>query len=280
MTDERQLLDDSMEMFSTGNDGLNPAPAQETPQEPAKTDAGPSRDDKGRFASPEVTQPAPAAQPTPQPVNADPDPEKQPITKAEFKGYLDEKAKRQNAEKEANDLRARIQLLESQQPAPQLPSFQDNPEALRDFIQREKVNTVFDVSETMAREKHGDDTVSTAMDWAMQKSVGSPAFAAEFLKQKHPIDWAVKQQKRDATLNEVGDDPDAYVRRRAAELGLIGNATPTQAAQPSPAASPQPASQQPDTQAPTRSIANATSAGGANVVPPAGEFAALEMFNR
>jgi hypothetical protein len=147
-------------------------------------------------------------------------------------------------------------------------------------LQQQKTSIAFDLSETMAREKHGDEPVTQAMQWALQKAQQSPAFAAEYLKQKHPIDWAVKQQKRDATMSDIGDDPDAYVRRRAAELGLTGQATQTQAS-PATAAPPQPASQTPATQAPTRSIANATSAGGVQVVPPSGEFAAIDgMFNR
>lgn len=287
MADEKELLGDSMDMFSHGNDTLTRT--QATAPEPARADAAPPvipaadrpRDEQGRFASQDAAPQAPApAAPIP-PANADAETEKQPITKAEFKGMLEERDKRHKAEAKAAELERRIQQFESQQQPPQIPSASD-PEAFAQYLQQQKTNTVFDVSETMAREKHGDELVSKAMDWALQRAQQSPAFAAEYLKQKHPIDWAVKQQKREATLNDIGDDPDAYVRRRAAELGLTGQANPQpQAAQPATAASPQPASQQQQTPAPTRSIANAMSAGGAGVVPPSGEFAAIDgMFNR
>lgn len=289
MTDEKELLGDSMDMFSHGNDTINRAPAHEAVPDPVREEAAPAqadadraRDEQGRFASKEVAKPDATPQAAPiLPVTADVDPEKQLISKAEFKGMLDEREKRQKAEDRALAAERRLQQFESQQQPTQIPSASD-PEAFAQYLQQQRTSTVFDVSETMAREKHGDEPVSKAMDWALQRAQQSPAFAAEYLKQKHPIDWAVKQQKRDATLNEIGDDADAYVRRRAAELGLTGQApSQPQAAQSLPAASPQPASQQPQTPAPTRSIANATSAGGVQVVPPSGEFAAIDgMFNR
>lgn len=285
-TEDKQLLgmDD---MFAHENEPLTPT--VDSPLEPIRTEtapaapaAVPARDEQGRFASPEAPNPAPVPQAPAAPAAATPDadPDKQPINRAEFKGYLDEKAKRKAAEDRAAAAEARIQQFERQQPS-QIPSAND-PQALAQYIDQQRTSLAFDMSETMAREKHGDEPVTQAMDWALQRAQQSQAFAAEYLKQKHPIDWAVKQHKRDTVMNQVGDDPDAYVRRRAAELGLIGQAPPqTDAAQPSPAASPQPASL-PTQQvpAPTRSIANATSAGGIQVAPQ-GEFAAIDgMFNR
>lgn len=283
-TDDKQTLgmDD---MFAHGNEPL--PTSTETPSEPqgetapATTAAERARDEQGRFASQEAAKPAPVpAQPaTPAAVTPDHDPEKQPISKAEFKGYLDEKAKRKAAEDRAAALEARIQQFERQNP-PQIPSAAD-PEAFAQYIQQQKTDLAFDMSETMAREKHGDEPVTQAMDWALQRAQQSPAFAAEYLKQKHPIDWAVKQHKRDALMSQVGDDPDAFVRRRAAELGLISGTPPQTEAQPSQAASPQPApTPTPQAPAPTRSIANATSAGGLQVVPPQGEFAVLELAHK
>lgn len=283
-TEDKQTLgmDD---MFAHGNVPLEtpvetpPEPQRETA--PATTAAERARDEQGRFASPEAAKPAPVT-PTPAPtpaVTPDADPEKQPISRAEFKGYLDEKAKRKAAEDRATALEARIQNFERQQPT-QIPSAAD-PEAFAQYIQQQKTDLAFDMSETMAREKHGDEPVTQAMDWALQRAHQSPAFAAEYLRQKHPIDWAVKQHKRDAVMSQVGDDPDAFVRRRAAELGLIGQAPPQTDAPPSQAASPQPASDPPpQAPVPTRSIANATSAGGLQAVPPQGEFAALDLAHK
>lgn len=287
MTDEKELLGDSMDMFSHGNDTINRTPAHEAVSDPVREEAAPAqadadraRDEQGRFAPKEAAKPNPAPQaPTIPPVAADVDPEKQPISRAEFKGMLEWRDKAQRAEARAAELERQFQ---SQQKPPQIPSFQDNPEAFAQYLQQERTSLAFDMSETMAREKHGDEPVSKAMEWALQKSQQSPAFAAEYLKQKHPIDWAVKQQKRNALLDEIGDDVEAYKAKLIASHSAAAAPPQPQAAQPSPAASPQPASQQPQTPAPSRSIANATSAGGGvQVVPPSGEFAAIDgMFNR
>lgn len=283
--EDKVLLADSMDMFSDGNDRLpvapqETAPAAEKDETAPKSDADRARDEQGRFAPKEAakTDPAPQQQTTTPAVAADADEGKQPLTKAEFKGMLEEREKRQKAEKEATELRARIQQFEQQRQS-QTPSDVD-PEVAQK-IQGARTDAIFTTSEMWATKEHGADTVKTAMDWALQRAQQNPAFAAEYLRQPHPIDWAVKQQKRDRILSEIGDDPDAFIEARiAARLSKTG-ATPTDAAPLSPAASPQPASHQPPTPAPTRSIANATSAGGASVVPPTGEFAAIDaMFTR
>lgn len=276
MTDDKELLGDSMDMFAHGNSDL-PTTA-ETP-EPTRTDTAPAdrtRDDQGRFAPKEVAAtptPAPAA-PTP-PITPEVDPEKQPITKAEFKGMLEEREKRQKAEARALAAEAELQRARQSQPPSDL-----DPE-LAQRIQGARTDAIFTTSERWAKKEHGEDTVNSAMEWALQRAQQNPAFASEYLKQDHPIDWAVKQQKRDRILSEIGDDPDAFIEARIAARLSKGDAPPAAAAQPSPAASPQPASlPTPQVPAPTRSIANATSAGGLQVAPQ-GEFAAIDgMFNR
>lgn len=272
------ILDGMDDMF--GEDAATPQPELQATPEPAQIEPAPA-------ATPEKTeQPraadgtfAPKEQAPPTPAPAAEQPQKPLIDPEQFKGYLEEREKRQALERKVKELESRKPVEE-----PQIPSIQTDPAAWEAYqqqlVQQTRATTIFDVSETMAREKHGDDAVSQAMDWAMKRSQESPAFAAEYLKQKHPIDWAVKQQKRDSLMSKIGDDPDAWVRARYAELTA---ASPQpQAAQPSPAASPQlvPAAQ--PVPQPPKSIATATAAGGgANHVPPAGEFAmADELYNR
>lgn len=286
--EEKDLLADSMDMFAHGNDDLNRTTTQDIAPESAKveptpvqTDADRTRDDKGRFASQEATPPTPAPAVQTPAVNTDADPEKQPISRAEFKGYLDEKQKRQKLDDENKALRAQVQEYERQHPT-QLPS---DPVEIQRVIESARTSAVFEFSEEVARKEFGNETVQAAMDWGLQRAQQNPAFQAEYLRQKHPIDWAVKQFKRDKILSELGDDPDAFIEQRvAARLAALNTApaalTQTQAP-PATAVPPQPASQTPATPAPTRSIANATSAGGVQVVPPSGEFAAIDgMFNR
>jgi hypothetical protein len=237
-------------------------------QQPAATpeaqpEAQPRQPD-GKFAPKADVAPVAAAPASPAPTPAE-EPEKQPISRGEFKGYIEEREKRQKAEARAEAAERRAQQYESQQQSSQIPSASD-PEAFAQYIQQTKTNTVFDVSETMAREKHGDEPVNAAMDWALQEAQRSPQFAAEYLKQKHPIEWAVKQQKRHQFLSEIGDDPEAYRARIIAEHAAAQ--APATQAQPQ-AAPPQPAAPKPT---PRPSLASAPTAGGIQTRPAVAPF--------
>lgn len=250
----------------------NSQPAEKP--EATEDKGGPVRDEAGRFAAkapepaapetkPEAAQAAPAA-PAPTPEPPKPEPGFVPLS-----AVLDEREKRQKLEREIAEIRAQ------QQPS-KVPSIQEDPEAFAAYqhqlVQQTATNTKFETSEIVARQQHGDDTVQKAMDWAMERSNTSPAFAAEYLKQKHPIDWAVRQHKRDTLVSSIGDDEEAYIRRRAAELGLApAPQTETPQGQPAPA-SPQPAVPKPPP--PRPSLASATSAGGMQTVPVVSGFEA------
>jgi hypothetical protein len=253
-----------------GDSETAPAQQQATPEaEPAEkpeAEAGQPRDESGRFASkaqepaPQPAQAAPA--PSSEPV-VPPAPQKPLIDPEQFKGYIEEREKRQKLEAELKALRERVE----QQSAQPIPNYLDDPEGyashLNDQVTRTAISTRFDTSELIARQAHGDDTVQKAMDWGMAKANASQAFATEYVQQRHPIDWIVKAYKRDQLVSTIGDDADAWALKRAAELAAQGQQPNPQ---PSPAASPQPAPAAPP---PTRSLASATSAGGiASVVDP------------
>lgn len=249
---------------------ITPEPVQPEPvPAPTPEKTGQPRAADGTFAPNEPVQPAAPAQSS--------DPGKQPISQAEFKGYLEERDKRQKAEARAAAAEAQLQAARDSQ----TPSDPDPEVAKR--IQGARLDAIFSTSEKWAKKEHGEDLVTSAMAWAMERSQQNPAFAAEYLRQEHPVEWAVKQQKRDTILNQIGDDPDAFIRAKIAEMNAASAASPQTQAQPSQAASPQLAAPSPpQVQQPPRSIATATAAGGGvNVVPPAGEFAmADELFNR
>jgi len=223
-----------------------------------------------------ATQPEPTPAPTPTPPSETaapvPVPEKQ-REEIPLPVFLDMRDKLKAAERERDELRA------AQRQPQAVPSIQDDPEAFAahqaDLINRTRTSTIFDVSETMATEKYGAEPVKSAMDWAMQRAEASPAFAAEYLKQKHPIDWAVKQQKRDALLNEMGDDPDAFIARKIAERSAGQAQTPAAPVM----AHTQPVAPQAHTPAPPASLASAPSAGGMATIPT-GPMAAFDATFR
>lgn len=216
-------------------------------------------------------QPAEVLPPNPEPpLEAEPEPapaeqpEPAPTPKPDDRGHMVPLATVLDTRDKLKAAERRIAEFEAQQrpnPAEEAPDPFDDPDGFRAYEASQRESAVigirFELSETMARDKHGDDTVQTAMDWGAQRAQTDEAFRIDFLKQRHPIDWVVRQQKRDGLMSEVGDDPDAYVRRRAAELGLI--AAPDAGAGSPPVPGQQPA---PKPAVPPRSIAGAPSAGG------------------
>jgi hypothetical protein len=192
--------------------------------------------------------------------------------------------------KKAEDELAALKAKQATQTPPEpVPSFKDDPDGLAAYLaeqtNRTAIGTRFDISELTAREKHGDEAVTAAMEWGMQRSQESPAFAAEYLKQKNPIDWAVKQMKRAKLLDSIGDDEDAYFTAQAEKRGYVkappvpapAGAAPAAPATTQPqAAAPAPTQPAPQA-APTLSLASAPSAGGPAIVP-AGDFAAFDAL--
>lgn len=266
MTEESALVESITAALS--EPAAQPEPAPETPVADA-TPAAPT---------PDVQQPAPEPAPVeaqaPAPQANDPKHGLVPIA-----AMLDEREKRQELErrlKEFEDTKASSQPRE-------IPSIQDNPEAFAAHLAEETARTTlnlrFDISEETARAKHGDDTVQSAMDWGMSKSGENPAFAAEYVKQKNPVDWVVKQHKRDKLLGEIGDDPDEYVRKRYAEIA--GAAQPNGAGQPTQAQPLQPTLQSiPAKPTPTPSLASAPNAGGGVDAVPTHGVAAIDAVFR
>lgn len=272
-------------------DGDKGASAPETAATPAPAPVTPlsteqPRDEHGKFA-PKATdapalaaaapQPEPvAAAPAPQPAAAAPEQKQEAIPLATALQWRDDA---KAAKRELEQLKAQ----RTQQPQP-VPSASEDPEAFEAHINRliegARSDATFKASEIMAREKHGDEVVAAAKQWALEKCeeegarLGFSPFAAEYMRQEHPLDWAVKQQKRSAVLSQIGDDPEAYI---AAEIARRTAAPPPpspQAATPAPA--PPPVAPVTPAPAAPRSIASQPAAGASQHVTPSGPGRAFE----
>jgi len=218
-------------------------------------------------------QPAPEAQPQPEaPVSPDPVPEapkEQAVPLAAFLSVRDEmqQIKRRNQELEARQ--------NAQPQAQEIPDPVDDPNgfaaAMRAEAQQMLVAQRFEMSKEIATQQYGAEAVETARQWAMERAAKDPAFDMSLGSQPHPIAWIVQQHKRDGLISQIGDDPDAWVRKRAAELGLGAPAPAAVAApvaamgQPAPTAVAQP----------PRSLAGAPGSGGGVIDVPTGPMSAL-----
>lgn len=200
-------------------------------------------------AAPEgVTEPAEVA---PQPSPA-PEPEAKPAIPEGYVplGVVLDTRDKLKAEQQARE-RAEEQLRQFQQPAPT----PDDPEAFQrhqfDQVQAAVMSTRLDVSEDMAREKHGDAIVDGAKDWALAKFASNPAFQQEVLAQRNPYGYAVQQYQREQALGKLGDPSqvEQFLAWKAAQGGDPTTAAPAIPAIETPAI-------------PSRSLASAPSAGG------------------
>lgn len=177
-----------------------------------------------------AVEPEPEAAPEPEPVQQEPEVRHVPIN-----ALLDERDKRKALE-------AKIAQYEQQQGHPQqdAPDPFDDPQGFRENLRTE---LRVEMSDGLAREKHGDEAVESALAWANEKvRSGDPSVAAAFVKQRNPVEWLVQQHKREALVSEIGDDRDAYLAKWAADNGYVkpsapapaavASAVPTQAAAP------------------------------------------------
>ena len=181
--------------------------------------------------------------------------------------FLDMRDKLKEAERRAAELEAAKPKVERTAPDPF-----DDPNGYAAYqsqmVQEAVIGQKFEMSDLIARQSHGDEVVEAATTWAAEKAKANPAFAAEYMKERHPIDWIVRQHKRDGLMQQVGEDPDEFVRRRAAELGLIAPAPATPVVQATQQSATTP-------KAPPKSLVNAPAHGGVSEVPT-GKLAGLD----
>lgn len=219
---------------------------------------GPSRGPDGKFvstAAPE-SDPEPVvaqAGPEPEPV-APPIPEPTPPAHVPITALMDERDKRKAAED-------RLRAIEAQQNRPSPPDRYEDPDAYeahqRAIAQQQMLTVKLDLSEDMARGKHGDEVINAVQQWATAKFSQSPALQQEVLSQRNPYEYAVKLYKQEQAFQQLGDsDLDAFLAWKAQQ------ANPSQAAAaPASVIPQQPASR------PPVSLASAPSAGGAAHIP-------------
>jgi hypothetical protein len=257
------------------------APVVQAPEPEANESGGPARGADGKFVAKEpepapaeaVAASAPAAAPAVQAsapaVVADPTtPPPGFVPLSALQGIRDE----------TKELKEQLRRLTQPQPAPQ-PAFEPTPppsvfedEAAFQAYQAQQLqstalNIRLDLSEDMARGKHGDDKVNAVQQWFAEKAQQSPTFRQEVLAQRNPYEYAIALQERETALATINtDDFAAFQAWKAAQSGQ--------------APAIQPASAQaaaPPVKAPTPSLASASSAGGFQHVPtgPGQAFDAL-----
>lgn len=218
-----------------------------------------------------TAEPAPApepqveapVEPTPEPeVQAEPTPEPpSPVEKPEHSvplaKYLDtrdelKELKRWKAEQEAR-----------QAPVPKAPDPIDDPEGHTAYLRTEMNQALqaqrLEISQELANEKYGEESVDAAMEWAIEKAKTEPGFGPRYMQERNPIDWIVRQHKRDSLVSQLPTDVsslDELIEREIAKRGL--------SAQPAAQVSTQAAMAQLPVSQPPKSIASEPAAPATN----------------
>lgn len=179
----------------------------------------------------EVTeQPAPEPQPEPEPA---PEPEPQPEPVKEDPRTIPLATALQWRD-EAKELKRWKEQQEAQQrQTTAAPDPFDDPAGFAAYqdqkVEQRMMQERFALSDTVARQQHGAETVETAVQWAQERAQQDPMFAGSYMRQQHPIDWIVQQHKRDALLSDIGDNPDDWFTREAAKRGYAPQSAPVAA---------------------------------------------------
>jgi hypothetical protein len=213
-----------------------------TPPESEKPAREYHRADGGRFAPKPEAEAAPetpaaeVAQPeTDSPEETPPQTQNgkllsQPVPLAELKKEREKRQEYQaqletfRAEAEKRDAEYRRQLDELKRslaapkaPPPPPPDFNTDPLGFihhRDQqLQMVSLNERLNTSEMLARDRHGDELVDAAAQWAEQSGE-----VARFIGQRNPYGELIKAYKKHQALAEIGDDPSVYRSRLEQEL--------------------------------------------------------------
>jgi hypothetical protein len=176
--------------------------------------------------TPETTEPVVLAEPpaskgeppAQEPVSAPPaePPKEQHV--APLTALLDEREKRQTAERELQELRNWRQQQEAAQRAVQAPDPRQDPDGALDYqrqvFQAQLTNTRLQTSRFLAEKDFGADVVAEAYAFFDK----NPALSQQLVDHPSPFHAAVEFYKRQKVAEEVGADPAAYEAKIKARL--------------------------------------------------------------
>lgn len=190
---------------------------------------------KGETEQPEAVEPEPEAEPAP-PAGEDKE------NLGRLSALLDEREKRQEAERKAREAEAKLAQFENSRQAQQQPIDPiDDPAGFaaqqREHVERVVTQSRIQQSRVFAEQQHGADVVEAAyaaFETACNTDPATSAMSTSLLQHPHPIGEVVSWYKRQQTLESIGDDPEAYRQRIIDEYLAQQPATPQATPAPTP----------------------------------------------
>lgn len=237
-----------------------------------------ARDEKGRFAPKAQEEAAPAEQPpveaaspqepttAPAPPESKPEPGHVPLTVV-----LDEREKRQAAERAKQELEERLRALEAQRQQQPIPDRNTDPEGWEDWraqqFEQRLLNERLNTSERFARKEHGADVVDAARDAALQRFQNDPLYYQQVMSAPDPYEVVVQDYKRAQALSALSEPGrlDAFLAWQAGQSAAPAQPNHQAASAPPPS--------------PPRSLASQPAAGAAKPgEQPVGEGVAFDAI--
>jgi hypothetical protein len=232
-------------------------------------EAPPAVEDAAPPAAPVETPASPPEQQQPQEPPASPVEEPKQAHEVPLVALLNEREKRQNAEREAAELRAWKAEQEAKAAPIQRPDPYEDPDGYNQYVQNQLAasewKTRAEISGRFAEQRHGKELVEAAVAWAQAEGAKDPTLGQRVMAQASPVEWVVDQYNRDQIYQRISSDPNAYAQFQA-NPGAV--APPPMMA---PAVAPK--------QAPPRSLATAPSTGAGHQVVPDGSALDSLKFN-
>lgn len=193
-------------------DATEEAPSEPKPQEPA-------------MPEPPATEQPPEPPKAQEPARIDPE---------QFKGYLEEREKRQEWERKARDYETQLaQLKQQSAPKEPPPDIYNDPDSyarhLQSSVEQQVLASKVQQSRFLAAREFGEETVSTVQQWAEQLP---PALANQLIAHPSPFHAAVEMYRKEQAatqLAQYGYDLDKFV---AAKMAQAAPASPPLTQQP------------------------------------------------
>lgn len=184
-----------------------------------------------------------------------------------------EREKRQAAERELADLRARAAQVQPQADPVRhkAPDAYEDPEGYDAYLQNQIAAAVWqeraERSGKEAERTHGKETVETAIAWAQAEGLKDPTLGQRVRSQSSPVEYVVEEYKRSQTLQALnGKSLDDYLLEQATAKGWI-------VSQPDADAS----IQKPSSPKPPKSLSQAPGNGGIGKAPKEADWTEVKF---
>jgi hypothetical protein len=142
-----------------------------------------------------------------------------------YREMKEERAKRQAAERELEQLRANAPKS-VQQPRQEIPDAYEDKAGFDAYIQNQ-IETVrwqarAEADGFAAEQIHGKEKVEAAIAWAQAEGAKDPSLGIKVQSQARPVQFVVEQYERSRTLQTLnGKTPEDFAREYAASQGWI-----------------------------------------------------------